>query len=145
MKRDSRGTIDGGGKEGRKEGRKVTAVARASNEGARGGEGNPAGFNHRPPRRGSSAGSPSAPQTIPLARTRCRSSSPPQEDERGRERERERRDAGGMREGATAGAMRIGLISNSQTRRNRYISRRHLSIGGPRLAPDTPRYLSRRG
>jgi len=78
-----------------------------------------------------------------------RSSSPPQEDERGREREREkeraRRDAREMREGATAGAMRIGLISNSQTRRNRYISRRYLSIGGLRLSPDTPRYLSRRG
>lgn len=35
---------------------------------------------------------------------------------------------------ATAGAMRIGLISNSQTRRNRYISRRLLSIGA-RLNP----------
>ena len=31
--------------------------------------------------------------------------------------------------GATAEAMRIWLISNSQTRRNRYISRRLLSIG----------------
>lgn len=49
-----------------------------------------------------------------------------------------------MREGATAGAMRIELISNSQTRRNRYISRRLLSIASSLVSPDTPRYLSRR-
>ena len=37
--------------------------------------------------------------------------------------------SGNRRGGSTAEAMRIWLISNSQTRRNRYISRRLLSIG----------------
>lgn len=101
---------------------------------------NPAGFNHRPTRGGSPGGSPSSAPTVPLMWRRCRSFSPPQggAGEKLREHREPWRDAEGMREGATAGAMRIGLISNSQTRRNRYISRRLLSIGDP-LAPPTPR------
>lgn len=46
--------------------------------------------------------------------------------------------SGNRRGGSTAEAMRIWLISNSQTRRNRYISRRFLSIG------DYPADIARR-
>lgn len=116
------------GGEGRKEGRKARRYRR--------GGGNPAGFNHRPTRR---RGSPSAfyPFT-PL---------PPHSEEvskllssaglsRDGWRGRGGRDPGGWRGvQATGGAMRIGLISNSQTRRNRYISRRLLSIGAPAQLP----------
>lgn len=93
-------------------------------------DGNPAGFNHRPTRRDRRGGS-----ALPPPLGGGFEASPPRGCQ-GKKSGGVKRGGGLNRRGAraTAGAMRIGLISNSQTRRNRYISRRLLSIGA-RLNP----------
>jgi len=119
--------------EGRKEGRKTRRYRR--------GGGNPAGFNHRPTRRRDRRGSPSAfyfpSRPLAFVQRRFRSFSPPRGCRGTDEGDGRGRKVPGMARGmrATGGAMRIGLISNSQTRRNRYISRRLLSIGAPAQLP----------